>query len=129
LSPGEAKSGGRDRDVILGDAAEALLAALYIDGGLELARRVFEAFWSDEAVAQSGERTKDPKTELQEWAQGRGAGIPVYDMISRTGPDHAPRFTIRVSVEGAPPETGEGGSRLAAEKAAAAKRLDSRLND
>lgn len=119
LSPGEARAGGRDKDTILGDALEALMAALYIDGGLDTARAFFLRFWAEEFEAIDHERAKDAKTQLQEWAQARGLGLPSYEVVSRTGPDHAPCFTVAVSVEGYGAETAEGRSRQEAEKAAA----------
>jgi ribonuclease III len=119
LSPGEAKSGGRDKDAILGDACEALLAAVFIDAGLDAARQVFMRAWEAEFDSAARARAKDPKTELQEWAQGQGRPLPSYTVVSREGPDHAPRFAVEVLVEGYPPEQGRGRNRQEAEKAAA----------
>jgi ribonuclease-3 len=119
LSPGETKSGGRDKDTILGDACEALMAALYIDGGLEVARAFFLAAWAEEFADVDAEKAKDPKTQLQEWAQGRGLPAPKYELAKRTGPDHAPSFTVRVLVDGLEAEEGQGSSLRDAEKAAA----------
>jgi len=119
LSASATKVGARDSDAVLGDACEALIAGLYIDGGLETARAFFLRFW-EEAFARLDEpRAKDPKTQLQEWAQGRGLPLPVYELVARDGPDHAPCFTIAVIVGGFGPETGQGRSRQDAEKAAA----------
>lgn len=126
LSPGETKSGGRDKDTILGDALEALIAALYIDAGLERTRTFFLQFWADEFATIDAEKTKDSKTLLQEWAQGRGIGLPRYEVVERKGPDHAPRFRVVVSVEGYSDEIGEGGSVREAEKAAAVLMLINR---
>jgi ribonuclease-3 len=109
----------RDSDAVLGDACEALIAALYIDGGLETARAFFLRFWADEFERLDEPRAKDPKTQLQEWAQGRGLPLPAYELVAREGPDHAPTFTIAVTVEGFTPERGQGRSRQDAEKAAA----------
>jgi ribonuclease-3 len=113
-------SGGkiRDNDTVLGDACEALIAALYIDGGLETARAFFLRFWAEE-FENADPRGKDVKNHLQEWAQSRGLPLPSYEVVSRSGPDHAPVFTVKVSVEGYPDETGAGRSRQDAEKAAA----------
>jgi ribonuclease-3 len=119
LSPSASKVGARDSDAVLGDACEALIAGLYIDGGLECARAFFLKFWSDEFARLDEPREKDPKTQLQEWAQGRGLPLPAYEVISRKGPDHAPIFTVAVSVEGFLPERGDGRSRQDAEKSAA----------
>jgi ribonuclease-3 len=126
LSPGETKSGGRDKDTILGDACEALMAAVYIDAGLDAVRAVFAHAWSGEFVALESARAKEPKTELQEWAQARGRPLPFYAVIGREGPDHAPTFTVEVTVDGYPPERGVGRSRQEAEKAAALALLTSR---
>jgi ribonuclease III len=123
LSASASKVGARDSDAVLGDACEALIAALYMDGGLETARAFFTTFWEDEFARLDEPRTKDPKTQLQEWAQGRGLPLPVYEMVGRDGPDHAPCFTIEVAVAGFAPERGQGRSRQDAEKAAAQKML------
>ena len=119
LSASATKVGARKSDAVLGDACEALIAALYIDGGLVAARAFFESFWAEEFARLGEPEVKDPKTELQEWAQGRGLPLPAYAIVSRDGPDHAPSFTVEVSVEGAAPERARGGSRQDAEKAAA----------
>jgi len=119
LSPGETKAGGRDKDTILGDACEAMMAAVFVDAGLEMARQVFSRAWAAEFDAVAHARPKEPKTELQEWAQARGRPLPFYQVISRQGPDHAPVFTVEVMVDGYPPEQGAGRSRQEAEKAAA----------
>jgi ribonuclease-3 len=119
LSASATKVGARKSEAVLGDACEALIAALYIDAGLECARAFFMKFWAEEFERLNEPRAKDPKTQLQEWAQGRGLPLPAYDVISRAGPDHAPAFTVRVSVEGFPAEEGRGRSRQDAEKAAA----------
>lgn len=117
LAAFETASGGRDKDTILGDACEAIMAAVYLDGGLEAARGFFQRAWSDEIADDY--KDKDSKTRLQEWAQGQGRPLPAYEVVSREGPDHAPRFVVRVMVEGYAPRQAEGNSRRAAEKAAA----------
>jgi ribonuclease-3 len=119
LSPSATKVGARKSDSVLGDACEALIAALYIDGGLECARAFFQTFWAEEFERLDEPRSKDPKTQLQEWAQGRGLPLPAYAMVGRDGPDHAPVFTISVTIDGFPPEQAQGRSRQDAEKAAA----------
>ncbi|MEM9810739.1 MAG: ribonuclease III [Pseudomonadota bacterium] len=121
LSPGEDNNGGRDRDAILGDACEALLGALYIDGGLGAARKAYDEYWGEHFEAIAAEH-RDPKTELQEWAQSHGHGTPSYHDVARKGPDHAPRFTVEVRAGGLHPEDAEGSSKRDAQ-AAAAKRL------
>ncbi len=119
LSASASKIGARRSDAVLGDACEALIAALYIDGGLETAKAFFETFWAEEFADLDAPRTKDPKTQLQEWAQGLGLPLPAYEIVGREGPAHAPAFTVEVAVQGFTPERGEGGSRQSAEKSAA----------
>lgn len=119
LSASASKVGARKSDAVLGDACEALIAALYIDGGLETAKAFFEKFWAEEFAHVDAPRAKDPKTQLQEWAQGLGLPLPAYAVVGRSGPAHAPSFTVEVRVRGFEPELGEGGSRQAAEKSAA----------
>jgi len=119
LSASATKVGARKSDAVLGDACEALIAALYLDGGLECARNFFLSFWAEEFERLHEPRSKDPKTQLQEWAQGRGLPLPAYEVVAREGPDHAPAFTVQVSVEGFAPERAQGRSRQDAEKAAA----------
>ena len=123
LSASATKIGARKSDAVLGDACEALIAALYVDGGLEAARAFFLTFWDEEFARLDEPRTKDAKTQLQEWAQGMGKPLPEYEIVSRSGPSHAPNFVVEVRVEGFPPERAEGGSRQAAEKAAAQRLL------
>ena len=120
LASSEAGSGGRAKAAILAGACEAVIAALYLDGGLEVARGFIEKYWA-EMFASLNPDMRDAKTALQEWAQGRkGArAAPVYKVQRREGPDHAPRFAVEVSVEGQPPEVGEGNSKREAEQAAA----------
>jgi ribonuclease-3 len=120
LAPFESKGGGREKGSILAGACEAVMAALYLDGGLDAARAFFARAWADEieglpALGQALE----VKLALQQWAQKAGKPLPAYRVVARDGPDHAPTFTVEVSVEGAEPATGVGSSRQAAEKAAA----------
>lgn len=124
LAASATKIGARDSDTVLGDACEALMAGLYLDGGLEAARAFFLDAWREEFADPQPTRGKDPKTRLQEWAQGRGLPIPHYMTTNRTGPDHAPVFTVTVGIEGLPSATGQGRSRQEAEKAAAKAMLD-----
>jgi ribonuclease-3 len=119
LSPSASKIGARKSDAVLGDACEALIAALYIDGGLETAKAFFQKFWAEAFATLDAPRSKDPKTQLQEWAQGLGLPLPAYEIVGREGPPHNPVFTVEVRLDGFEPERGEGGSRQAAEKAAA----------
>ncbi len=119
LSPGEAKQGGRRREGILGDAMEAVLAAVWLDGGIEAARGVFERAWAAELAAPPRRALTNPKSALQEWALAQGRALPTYRIVQRTGSDHAPTFTVEVSVAGIEPLTARGRSRQDAEKAAA----------
>jgi len=126
MDHGATKSGARDNDKVLGDACEALIAALFLEGGLDLARRFFLEFWVDEIANMEVASRKDSKTLLQEWAMGRGLPAPSYVVTASEGPSHAPRFTIEVRLQGFDPETAQGGSKREAEKAAAALMLSKR---
>jgi ribonuclease-3 len=124
LSSAETKTGGRDKDSILAGACEALMAALYQEGGLEAARRAFLALWAPAIAELDAPRVTDPKTMLQEWAQGSGRPLPAYVVVERQGPDHAPTFTVEATVAGCAPARARGRSRQAAEKAAALALLE-----
>jgi ribonuclease-3 len=117
VSPGEAKAGVAKRATVLADALEAALGALYMDGGLPVARDFVRRAWNEAMVVQA-EPPKDAKTALQEWAQKRGHELPAYAITGRSGPPHAPAFTVTVKV-GAVDASGTGGNRRAAEQAAA----------
>jgi ribonuclease-3 len=118
LSESEADSGGREKETILADAMEALLGAIFIDGGFEPARKVVRSLWEPELAGLPHE-VADPKSMLQEWAQGQGLELPEYVEVSRSGPDHAPRFVTEVHIAGRKPARGEGPSKRQAEQAAA----------
>jgi ribonuclease III, bacterial len=105
------------------DVVESLIAALYLDGGLESARRFILRNWRDRATRADGAR-RDAKTELQEWAHAKFGLTPSYRVDDRSGPDHDPRFTVTVEVKGVPPETGSDRSKRAAEQVAATKMLE-----
>jgi ribonuclease-3 len=120
LSGSETKTGGRDKDSILSGACEAVMAAIYQDGGLDAARKVFLDLWSQAFANIGAPRPQDAKTALQEWAQGQGRPLPVYAVVDRRGPDHQPTFTVQVTVTGLEPARAEGRSRQEAEMAAAA---------
>jgi ribonuclease-3 len=123
LAPGEAASGGRRKSAILAGVCEAVIAALYLDGGLSAARDFIERYWAAPLKSLSADM-RDPKTALQELAQARTQReTPVYRLIKREGPDHAPRFWVEVSIVGESPEVGEGASKREAEQSAAAKLL------
>jgi ribonuclease-3 len=117
-------AGGRARGPILGSACEAVIAAMYLDGGMAAARPFIERWW-ESMFADPGADVRDAKTRLQEWAQARGKGgaAPVYTLKQQAGPDHAPRFVVEAQVPGLDPVTGEGGSKRQAEQDAAAKLL------
>ncbi|MEX2643825.1 MAG: ribonuclease III [Acetobacterales bacterium] len=127
LSAGEAATGGRNNPGVLADACEAILGAMYLDGGLEPARAFVRKHWTPMMQAWN-EPPKDPKTQLQEWAQGRGLALPVYRMLSAAGPAHKPMFRIEVEVAGYPSATAEGPSKRDAERGAA-RALMQRLAD
>ena len=122
LEMGESGRGERDNPGLLADTCEAVIAALYLDGGLETAQRFIGANWRDHIAADIAP-PQDAKTKLQEWAQGRGLPLPSYAERDRSGPAHAPLFTISVEVQGFPAIEGQGRSKRAAEQEAAAKLL------
>ncbi|MCC7429121.1 MAG: ribonuclease III [Alphaproteobacteria bacterium] len=121
LSRAEEEQGGRDKPAMLADACEAVIGALYLDGGLEPARAFVRARWGV-LVEGHGAAPKDAKTALQEWLQGRGLPLPTYEEVGRAGPEHAPVFRIAAVGGGARTE-GEGPSKRVAEQAAAAALL------
>jgi ribonuclease-3 len=118
LADSEAGSGGREKDTILADAMEAILGAVFIEGGFEKARDLVVALWEDR-IANLNRNPVDPKSALQEWAQGNGLSLPKYIDLSRSGPDHAPRFVSEVRVGNFEPAAAEGASKRQAEQAAA----------
>jgi len=105
------------------DVMEALIAAIYIDGGLEPARRFIERLWGERAREEHAAR-RDAKTELQEWSHARSGATPHYRVLDRTGPDHDPQFTVRVEIEGIEPEVGVSRSKRTAEQEAATRVLE-----
>ena len=125
LSEAEAFSGGRDKETILADAVEAVLGAIFIEAGFDVARDVVLKLWAPLLTEQRPHMAAaDPKTALQEWAQGRGLALPQYSVVSREGPDHAPMFTAEVRIKSLEPARGEGSSKRLAEQAAAALLLE-----
>ena len=122
LSGSEADSGGRAKDTILADAVEALLGALFTEAGFDKAREVVRRLWLP-LLDDMPDATTDPKSALQEWAQGQGLPLPRYTEVTRQGPDHAPHFVSEVRVPGHPPARGEGPSKRIAEQAAATAML------
>ena len=123
ISRGEAQADAAPNSGMLADAFEAVLGAVFRDGGLEPARRLIarELAASLDAAATP---PRDAKTALQEWAQGRGLGLPVYRTLSQAGPPHQPRFVVEAAVAGHPPARGKGTSKRAAEQRAAEILLD-----
>tara|TARA_R110002167_G_scaffold364581_2_gene586756 strand:+ start:99985 stop:100668 length:684 start_codon:yes stop_codon:yes gene_type:complete len=122
LGRSEMKSGGRRKEALLADAMEAVIAAVYQDGGFEAARRVILHLWGAR-VSNVADDARDAKTSLQEWAQARGEVPPVYVEVARSGPDHQPVFTIEVRLASGPSEQATAGSKRHAEQAAAAALL------
>jgi ribonuclease III len=118
MSGGEAGSGGRGKKTILANACEAVLGAIFADGGYDAARAVIDRFWKPQLDTLEL-AAPDAKSLLQEWAQGRRLPLPRYLEIAREGPDHAPRFTAEVQIDGVAPERGTGANKRAAEQAAA----------
>jgi ribonuclease-3 len=122
LGNSESQAGGRKRATILADVCEALLGAVFVDGGYTAAAQVIETFWKPRMM-RPVRSLRDPKTMLQEWAQARGLPTPAYKEVSRTGPHHDPKFRVAVSLPERPAAEGTGGSTRAAEQAAAAAML------
>lgn len=122
LSESERQAGGQMNENIISDVVESLLGAVYIDGGYEAAQAVILKLWGDN-IKTLQEVPQDPKTELQEWVQARGLELPQYEIVEKTGPDHAPSFVIQLSIEGQEPMIAQGTSRRAAEKTVARKML------
>lgn len=118
LSASEEESGGRNKQTILGDAMEGLLGAIFVDGGFDAARKVVLEKWAD-LIKKMPVVAVDPKSELQEWSQGRGLPLPRYKEISRSGPDHKPVFTAQVEIRDLAPAIGTGPNKRAAQQAAA----------
>jgi ribonuclease III len=123
LGRSEMMSGGRRKQALLGDAMEAVIAAVYLDGGFEAAREVILRLWGKRIETVEAD-ARDPKTSLQEWAQARGLQPPRYAEIGREGPDHAPEFTIEARLESGEAASARATSKRAAEQAAAKALLD-----
>jgi ribonuclease III len=119
VSRGEEEQGGRSSHTLLADACEAVIGALYLDGGLPAAQAFVERWWRP-LLDQQAEPPQDAKTALQEWAQGQGLPLPHYRLCGSEGPAHDPVFEIEVSLPGREPARAQGRSRRSAEAAAAA---------
>ncbi len=118
LAKSEEEMGGRKNTSILSDCCEAVIAALYLDGGLQAATDFIRCHWTP-LMDNTFEPPKDDKTRLQEWAQARSLGLPTYKEVSRQGPSHAPEFTLKASLQNDQSAFGTGKSKRAAEQAAA----------
>ncbi|WP_095587363.1 ribonuclease III [Actibacterium ureilyticum] len=118
LGRSEMVSGGRRKEALLADGMEAVIAAIYLDAGFEAARDAVLRLWGDR-IARVEDDARDAKTALQEWAQARGQQPPQYLEVARSGPDHAPVFTIVVKLQSGEEERAEAHSKRQAEQAAA----------
>jgi ribonuclease-3 len=114
----EMLSGGRRKDALLGDGMEAVIAAIYKDGGFEVAKTIIIKLWGDR-IKNVKVDARDAKTMLQEWAQARGQNPPNYEVISRSGPDHAPDFLVKVILASGETSEAMAGSKRQAEQMAA----------
>ncbi len=123
LGASEAHAGARTRPAILADVCEALIGAVYLDGGFTAADALIGRLWQARMKTKA-EPLRDPKTVLQEWAQGRGLPTPAYREIARSGPDHDPQFRVAVQLPHLAPAEGFGRSKRAAEQAAAAAMME-----
>lgn len=130
LGPGELKSGGYRRDSILADAFEAVVAAVYLDAGYQACRQMLTALFHD-LIQATPRSSKDPKTRLQEWLQGRGYGLPTYDLLASHGEDHARVFEVACTLVDPEPLDirAQGPSRRAAEQDAAQRILQKLENE
>lgn len=123
LGRSEMKSGGRRKEALLADAMEAVIAAIYQDGGFDASRDAILRLWGPR-IQNVADDARDAKTALQEWAQARGENPPLYVEVDRTGPDHQPVFTIEVRLASGACEKATAGSKRHAEQAAAAALLE-----
>ena len=123
LGRSEMLSGGRRKQALLADAMEAVIAAVYLDGGFEVARDVVLRLWGARIAHVDGD-ARDAKTALQEWAQARGQVPPEYAEVAREGPDHAPVFTIQARLASGEAEVASAATKRQAEQAAAKALLD-----
>lgn len=122
LGAGERNAGGERNHSILGDACEAVMGAIFLDGGYEPAKLMIERYWRPLMTA-SAQAPRDAKAVLQEWALGRGLPVPNYREVERTGPDHKPLFRVSLELPGIMPAEGVGPSKRDAERAAASTML------
>lgn len=118
LGAGEAQAGERRNPAILADVCESLIGAVFMDGGYAAAKALVARAFQDKMTAPR-RLMRDPKSALQEWAQGRGLPTPTYAIVEQTGPDHSPKFRVVVRVKGVESALGSGASKRIAEQAAA----------
>ena len=123
LTQGAEHEGARAKPAVRADVFEAVLGAMYLDGGFEPVRAFIRTHFAD-LMRGGPDVSKDPKTRLQEHAQKLGLKLPAYTVVERTGPDHDPCFTVEASLEGLGARTAKGNSRKAAEQSAAMALLD-----
>lgn len=123
VSPSDAAAGAARNPSILADVGEAVIAAIYLDGGYKAASD-FVLRWWEPLLDETAAAPRDPKTRLQEWAQARGLGLPAYRVVATEGPDHAPRFTVAASVAQSDEASATASSKRAAETEAAAALLE-----
>lgn len=124
LGRGEEKTGGRAKTALWGNAYEALIAVLYLDGGLEPAQAFVEAQFGSELSALDGRQVQDYKTRLQEFLQGEGRPLPTYVVVEETGPSHRRQFRVQCVIEGAGVAEGVGHSKKEAQQEAASRALE-----
>ena len=125
MSRAEEKQGGRDKTSIVGDACEALIAAIYLDGGLVAAKQFYNKLWQASIDQVLSGSTIDPKTKLQEKAAAEKLPSPIYTVLERKGPDHRPLFVVEMTIDGFGKSQAEGPSKKEAEKLAASEFLES----
>lgn len=118
LGRSEMMTGGRRKQALLGDAMEAVIAAVYLDGGFVAAQALILRLWNTRIKSVESD-ARDAKTSLQEWAQARKQHPPKYSEVSRRGPDHAPIFTIRCTLQSGESAEAQAGSKRIAEQDAA----------
>lgn len=128
LGRSEMLSGGRRKQALLGDAMEAVIAAIYLDAGFEKARDVILKLWGSH-LENAPTASRDGKTLLQEWAQARGMKPPLYEEVERSGPDHAPLFTVLVTLDSGQAAQAQANSKRAAQQAAAEKLFEELPDD
>ena len=118
MSPADDAASDRGRLSLLADTVEAILGAMFLDGGLDGAANFIKSHW-EKMIDENINPPKDAKTELQEWTQAKGLGLPEYKIVEQSGPDHAPIFNIEVEVSNYEKHSGSGSSRRNAEMEAA----------